>query len=114
MKNKILLPILVLFISAGFSLNAQSTYEMQCQMTVEEIQLQQSWDIDDPTSETTQNIAIELIKEINALYAIANGTLAGDIVDRKENISNAVVHAVSIGMNYSMFDADLEIIATIE
>ena len=112
MKSKHSL-LLVLFVLSSLCLNAQNTNQLQCQMTVDQIQNSQSWDIDDVLSENTQNISILLIDELNQVYALVNQNSTVGMEAHILAIQTAIIEADQISMNYSMFDNDLEFIETL-
>jgi len=115
MKKTILLPLFVLLLFSHLSLNAQNTI-IQCQMTVDEISLHQSFDIDHPKQEETRNIATLLIAEFNSIYDKVNNNNNNTTIGIDEhilNIDELIIAADILGMNYSMFTADLQFIETL-
>lgn len=82
-------------------------------MTVEEIQFSQTWDIDDALSENTQNIAISLFAELNQIYELVNQNSTTGMDAHILSIQNSILAANAIGMNYAMFEDDLEFIETL-
>jgi hypothetical protein len=113
MKKSILLPLITLFLLCHLSLNAQNTNVIQCQMTIDEISLLQSFDIDHPKQEETRSIATSLIAELNLVYDELNNNITTEINGHILIIENLILSADALGMNYSMFDADLEFIETL-
>ena len=113
MKKKLLLPLFALFILSTISLNAQSNIEIQCQMTIDEIALDQSYHIDDPKQEETRIIASTIISELNLIYNKVNSNTTVGLVENIENVKSAILASDQLGMNHSMFDADMEFIESL-
>jgi len=112
MKKRLLLPLFALFLLCHLSLNAQNV-TIQCQMTIDEISLQQSFDIDHPKQEETRNIATLLIAELNMVYDKVNNNITLGIDEHILNINELKISADNLGMNYTMFNADLQYIETL-
>lgn len=112
MNTKLLLSLLVTCLLVCTSTNAQS-YELQCQLTVEQVQLSQTWDIDDPNSEFTMNYAEILFAEINSIYTKMNNGQSNELQEHKDAIEATLLLADNLGMNYTMFQDDLDIIETL-
>lgn len=81
-------------------------------MTIDEISLQQSFDIDHPKQEETRNIAALLIAELNLFYDELSNNITTGIDDHILTIEELILSAETFGMNYTMFNADLEFIET--
>jgi len=114
MNKNLLLPLFALFILFNFSLNAQVNEEIKCEMTLDQILREQTWDIDHYKSEFTEDIALELIAELNMLYDIVNSGNTNDLEDRFEAIDALVISAKDLGMNFSMFNDDLDFVETLK
>lgn len=112
MKKRLVFPLFALFLLCHLSLNAQNL-TIQCQMTIDEISLQQSFDVDHPKQEETRNIATLLIAELNLIYDKVNSNNTAGIDQNISNIDELILSADNLGMNYSMFDADLQYIETL-
>ena len=107
--NKALLQFLfVTFLFINFSITAQEKYELKCKMTVEEILRSQAFDIDHPTSENARQISIILNKEFNIIYEQLNQGNSEVLSEHIMAIESAIISAIEIGMNYSMFAKDIE------
>lgn len=113
MKKTILLPLFALFLLCNLSLNAQSNLEIQCTMSVEAITQVQPYDVDHPKQEETMELASTLISELNLVYDKVNNNMTAGLAENLESIQVAVDAATVLGMNYSMFDADLLFIETL-
>lgn len=113
MKKTILLPLFALFLLCNLSLNAQSIVEIQCTMSVEAITEVQPYDVDHPSQEETIELASTLISELNLVYDKVNNNVTAGLAESLDTIQVAVDAANVLGMNYSMFDADLLFIETL-
>ena len=113
MNKAILLSLFTLFLFIGLSVNAQESNEIQCTMTVDEILRSQPFDIDEPVSEDAKNISLLLFSELDIIYNGLSNNNSENIHDHIQLIHTAIVSAKAIGMNYSMFEKDLEFIDTI-
>lgn len=113
MKKKILATTFVMLLISGSSLFAQASYQTLCTLTVEEIQSEQAWDIDHPKSENIQNISIGLFTALNSINEDLSNGLPNDLSVYIEAIDSYILAAEELGMNYSMFDADLAFIETL-
>ena len=113
MKKTILLPLFALFLLCNLSLNAQSNLEIQCTLSVEAITQNQPYDVDHPKQEETMELATMLISELNLVYDKVNNNTTVGLAENLEAIQVAVDAAAILGMNYSMFDADLLFIETL-
>jgi len=111
MKTLLLSILLVFTTSFGFSQTQQ--YELQCEMTVEEIQLSQSYNIDHYKQEETYSIVITLFDQFNLLYGKLNDDLSSDVSEHIEIIQVSIQSAEALGMNYDMFSEDLIFIETL-
>lgn len=111
MKRALLTSILILF--GQFMLFAQSPTTIQCTMTVEQICENQPYHIDHPKQEETIVIASSLITEISAVYDLVNQGNTSNISNHVTSIEALVDQATVLGMNYSMFQADLDYIETL-
>jgi|TARA_B110000093_G_C12634166_1_gene271467 hypothetical protein len=114
MKKSILLPLFAIFLLCNLSLNAQSNIEIQCTMSLEAITQVQPYDVDHPKQEETMELATTLISELNLVYDKVNNYILLGLAENLEAIQIAVDAAKLLGMNYSMFDADLEFIETLK
>jgi hypothetical protein len=114
MNKAILLPLFMVFILSHFGLNAQNSSELKCTMSVEEILLQQPFDIDDAKSEDARNISISLIDELKSIYEKVNTNVNEGIELHLQAIDSSIKLANDVGMNYTMFKEDLEFIETLK
>jgi hypothetical protein len=113
MKKTLLSLLCSFFILGHFGLNAQTTYEIECTMTVDEISAAQPFDVDDPAQESVWSISGILFTELNLMYDKLNNGLENELEEHIQAINAAIDSAVALGMNYSMFDADLDFIETL-
>jgi hypothetical protein len=113
MKKNILLPLFTVFLLCNLSLNAQSNFEIQCTMSVEAITQVQPYDVDHSKQEETMELASALISELNLVYDKVNNNITLGLAENLEAIQIAVDAAAVLGMNYSMFDVDLQFIETL-
>ena len=114
MNKAILLPLFMVFILSHFGINAQNNSGLKCTMTVEEILLQQPFDIDDAKSEDARNISVLLISELNSIYEKVNNQDSENLELHLLAIDLAIKSADEVGMNYEMFKTDLEFIETLK
>jgi hypothetical protein len=113
MKKRNLLLLLALLFFSHLSLNAQTNYEIECTMTVDQISLDQPYDIDDAKQEETRVIATTLLAELQVIYNKVNQNITFGLEENIETVKASVLSAQALGMNYSMFDADIEFINTL-
>lgn len=73
----------------------------------------QPYDVDHPKQEETMELASTLISELNLVYDKVNNNITLGLAENIEAIQIAVDAASVLGMNYSMFDADLQFIETL-
>lgn len=82
-------------------------------MTLEEIGFAQPYDIDHPDQEATTLIASSIISELTIVYDLLSQNNTNDLEPHLEAIQVSVDAAVALGMNYTMFQADLDFIETL-
>ncbi|MFK7783690.1 MAG: hypothetical protein AB8B56_01170 [Crocinitomicaceae bacterium] len=111
MKRALLTSILILF--SQFMLFAQSPTSIQCTMNVEQICEDQPYHIDHPKQEETIVIATSLITEISAVYDLINQGNTSNISANIASVQALVDQATVLGMNYAMFQQDLDFIQSI-
>lgn len=92
---------------------AQIPTTIQCTMTVEQVCENQPYHIDHPKQEETIDIASSLITEITAVYDLINQGNTSNVSAHVTTIEALVDQATALGMNYSMFQADLDYIETL-
>ena len=83
-------------------------------MSVEEVLLQQSFDIDHPKSEFANHIATSMIKEFNLIYFKEKNKDKKGFDPHIESINKSIEKAEKLGMNYSMFQKDLAHVSKIK
>lgn len=105
--------VFTIFLLSHLTLFAQNPTSIQCTFTLEEIALAQPYHRDHPKQEDTEVIATTLFTELNAVYDLVNQGLSSDITSHVEAIESAVNAANVLGMNYAMFQADLEFIESL-
>lgn len=95
------------FICAFYTVNAQkhATPLTQCQLSVEDILRMQSFDIDDPISETSGYVLEELYMELNLIYKMDSNdpSLQALIAEFEETLARAE----ELELNITMFDDDI-------
>ena len=111
MKKIVLLFTLLLF--SQLSVFAQSPNSLQCTMNLDDISLAQTFNIDHPKQEDTRSIATGFISELTIVYDLVNQNNSTDLAVHLELIQLLVDAANTLGMNYSMFQADLDFIETL-
>lgn len=111
MKRTLLTFTLILF--GHIALFAQSPTSIQCALTIDQISEAQSYDVDHPKQEETRDIAAHLISEIVIVYDLINQGNSSNLASHISLIETSVDEAILLGMNYSMFQADLDYIETL-
>lgn len=111
MKHSLLTFALVLF--SHFALFAQSPTSIHCTLTIDQISEAQPYHVDDPKQEETREIAENLISEIVAVYDLINQGNTSSLSSHITLIEGYVDQAEVLGMNYSMFQTDLDFIETL-
>ena len=86
---------------------SQEGQQVKCTLTIEQIQRQQSFDVDDPKSEDIRTICQVLFRELKWIYENKNEAKSDEIEKHVYVINKTVEYAKGIGMNYSMFSDDL-------
>ncbi|MDG1334202.1 MAG: hypothetical protein P8P74_17850 [Crocinitomicaceae bacterium] len=110
MKKTLLTFALILF--GHIALFAQSPTSIQCVLTIDQISEAQPYDVDHPKQEETREIAANLITELGIVYDLVNQGNT-NLSSHINSIEASVGQATVIGMNYSMFQADLDFIETL-
>ena len=111
MKKVLLTFTLILF--GHIALFAQSPTSIQCTLTIDQISEAQPYNVDHPKQEETREIAENLISEIVIVYDLVNQGNTSSISSHIASIETFIDQATLIGMNYSMFQADLDYIETL-
>ena len=111
MKKTLLL--LTLLISTHLSLFAQIPTAIQCTLTIDQISEAQSFNVDHPSQEETRDIASDIFTELAAVYDLVNQGNSTGLTSHLAAIQLSVDAAILLGMNYSMFQADLDFIETL-
>ena len=111
MKKVFLTFTLILF--GHIALFAQSPTSIQCTLTIDQISEVQPYNVDHPKQEETRAIAENLISEIVIVYDLINQGDTSSISSHIASIETFIDQATLIGMNYSMFQADLDYIETL-
>lgn len=110
--KKTLLLFAVLLVS-NFALFAQSPTSIQCTLNLEEIAQAQPYHRDHPKQEETEIIATTIMSELTIVYDLVSQGNSSDLPSHIEAIESAVDAAIVLGMNYGMFQADLDYIETL-
>ena len=82
-------------------------------MNVDDISLAQSYHVDHPKQEDTRTMAAEFISELTIIYDLVNQNNTTDLAAHIESVQLLIDAANNLGMNYSMFQADLDFIQTL-
>lgn len=100
--------IIVCFILVSFATFAQKhpTSDTKCQLEVNDILLQQSFDIDDPISEDARYIFFEMYEELNLIYKSELNDPKREKHIRDFNL--ALKKASDLNLNISMFQEDID------
>lgn len=100
--------VLVSFVFFGFLSFAQqhSTTYTECQMSVDEILRQQSFDIDEPVSETARNIFFEIYEDLNLIYKSNSNSAQRD--EYIEEFEQTIQQAEDLNLNLEMFKDDID------
>ena len=110
-----LLTIILTVFCIGTSFS-QQTNEVKCTMTVEEILREQPFDIDHFKSEDARYVLIDLFDELETVYDKVNNNLTGiaNLEEHFNAIETLIESADVIGMNYAMFDEDLDFVESLK
>lgn len=111
MKKKLLLLTFLIF--THLSLFAQSPTAIQCTLTIDQISEAQPFNVDHPSQEETRDIASAIFTELTAVYDLVNQGNSTGLTSHLDAIQLSVDAAILLGMNYSMFQADLDFIETL-
>ena len=111
MKKLVLLLTLVLF--SQLEVFAQSPTAIQCTLTIDQISEAQPFHVDHPKQEETREIASDMMSELVIVYDLVNQGNSADAASHIQAIEASVDSAILLGMNYSMFQADLDYIETL-
>lgn len=109
-KLLLLTAILLLGSSTTF---AQTPNSVQCSLTIDQIAEVQPFDVDHPKQEETREIAESLFSELTIVYDLVNQGNTTDAASHIDTIQALIDSATTLGMNYSMFQADLDYIETL-
>ena len=108
--KKILLFCFVLVCSASFA-QQHATPNTNCQLTVEEILREQSFDIDEPISEQAMYIFQDMYEELNFIYELnANDPERADHI---ENFQVKLQQANNLNLNLAMFQGDIDFVSNL-
>lgn len=111
MKKLVLLFTLILF--SQLEVFAQSPTAMQCTLTIDQISEAQPFHLDHPKQEETREIASDIMSELVIVYDLVNQGNSTGLASHIQTIEASVDSAILLGMNYSMFQADLDYIETL-
>jgi hypothetical protein len=81
------------------------TSNTHCQLSVEEVLLQQSFDIDDPVSEDARYIFEEMYEELNLIYTTTSGS--ANLSTYIDAFEETITRAEDLNLNLSMFEQDI-------
>jgi hypothetical protein len=95
------------------TLFGQTPTSIQCTLTIDQISEAQPFDVDHPKQEETREIAENFISEITIVYDLLNQGDTSSVANHIAAIEALVDQATLLGMNYSMFQADLNYIESL-
>ena len=109
---KLLLSIVFIQICCLCFSQQHATEYTHCQLKVDEILLQQSFDIDDPKSEEARHIFFDLFESLNAIYKKASE----DKIYEEEisEFENTIEKATLLKLNLEMFDEDIKAVSKLK
>lgn len=110
--RKVLLLMTTMLLSMS-TLFGQTPTSIQCTLTIDQISEAQPFDVDHPKQEETREIAENLISEITIVYDLLNQGDTSSVANHTAAIEALVDQATLLGMNYSMFQADLNYIESL-
>lgn len=110
--KKVLLLTTTMLLSMS-TLFGQAPSSVQCTLTIDQISEAQPFDVDHPKQEETREIAENLISEITSVYDLLNQGDTSSVSNHTAAIEALVDQATLLGMNYSMFQADLNYIESL-
>ncbi|HZH85689.1 MAG TPA: hypothetical protein VFD77_00135 [Brumimicrobium sp.] len=104
MRNIII--ICFVFICSATYAQQYATSNTQCQLDINDILLEQSFDIDEPISEEARYIFFEMYEGLNLIYQSDSNDqkLAGYLNSFKETLQKAS----DLNLNVSMFQEDID------
>lgn len=111
MKKSLILFTFLIF--GHLSLFAQNSTTTQCTMTIDQISEAQPFNVDHPKQENTRDIASDIYTELTIVYDLVNQGNSSGLSSHLNAIQSSVDAAILLGMNYSMFQADLDYIETL-
>ncbi len=100
----------VFILVISFNSAAQQQYEMLCTMSTREILQSQTFNEDAPEAENAKILAQELLLDLNFFYSKLNEGLITEAQSRIQSIMAKMDQAKQTGLNFSMFDNDIEFI----
>ncbi len=111
MKQLLLLALLMV----GTSVYSQQhpTGFTQCQLTVDEILGQQSFDIDEPISEDARYIFFDIYANLNAIYIAESQNNTTNLSELIAAFETSIEDATNLQLNFSMFQDDITFVESI-
>jgi hypothetical protein len=109
MKNIIL--ILFVFVMSASYAQQHATSNTHCQLEVDDILRQQSFEIDDPVSEDARYIFFAMYEDLNLIYT--TGANDPQLTTYIERFEETLEKAAALNLNITMFDEDIEHVNTI-
>lgn len=103
---KSLLVASFLFFISGTYAQQHATANTNCQLDVDAILMQQSFDIDEPVSEEARYIIFEMYEELNLIYQTA--TNSPNLITLIDDFEETLDKAALLNLNLSMFQLDID------
>jgi len=91
----------------------QTPTTVQCNLTIHQIQEAQTFETDHPKQIEVLEIAEGLFAELTTVYDLVNQDDTTGVSSHIDTIDSLIESAKLLGMNYSMFQADLDFIETL-
>ena len=85
---------------------------LHCQLSLDDILRDQSFDIDDPIAEDARYVVFDIWQHLEEFYAALTAGNNGAIETAIIAIDADKDHAQTLSMNLTMFDADFDLVET--
>lgn len=101
----------------GFGLTASAqnhpTTYTKCQLTVDDILREQSFNMDDPISEDASYILYDIYSSLNAIYIAKEAEETSEIPELIEQLNDAIARGTELELNLVMFNDDINFVESI-
>ena len=114
MRLLLLKSVIAVFLLISAQSHAQSIQEVKCEMSLEQVLLAQPFDIDHPKSEFAKMYTEQLFKDLSLLYKAYSQDQPTDIKKYISSIEDLIRKSDDLGMNVSMFSADIKFIQSLK